>query len=913
MTDDRLLRQVSARLSLRRPQEQSLGILADVLGRTTLAKDADPAAALAAIQAAYPSVAEFERDFPSLCFALATGVGKTRLMGAFIAYLTLSGRSRHFFVLAPNTTIYEKLVADFSPTGAKYVFKGIAEFAAIPPVLVTGETWDQGRGIRGAGGDLFGGAAIINIFNVDKINRDVGRIRKLHEYIGESYFEYLAGLPDLVLLMDEAHRYRAKAGMRAVAELRPILGLELTATPRSVGAGSQEFRNVIFRYGLAEAMEDGFIKEPAVATRKDFDPTSVTAAELERIKLEDGIHAHENVKVELDLYARQSGRPLVHPFMLVVAQDTTHAGELRRMIEADDFFGGRYRGHVIEVHSALRGEENDDAMARLVSVETDSATEIVIHVNKLKEGWDVTNLYTIVPLRASASDILTEQTLGRGLRLPYGTRTGVDAVDTLTIIAHDRFDEVIQRAREPGSLVHKQVLIGPGGDIPTGGAEVLQAPSYLEAAITGRAGGMSDEQAPAPLFAGPAAQAAAAVTLTVIRQMERELPNLGALNTPEVQARISARVSAITQPVQGELTGIAPAPDVASIVAAVTAHVAEQTIEIPEIVVLPTSDVTFRFEDFDLDGLERLNYQPLASEITLHELRTERRRSIAVLVADRRQDRPEDYLVSHLIDEDAIDYDTTADLLYQLAGQVVARLRAYLPDEEDVENVLLAHGKPLAEFVFRQMMQHYVETPTRYIGRVSRGFQLLKPVNFKVSDAKTVRDFRRPVTPLADTRRQVFGGFKKCVFPYQAFQSDDERRFAVLIDLHEAGVSRWVKPGTGQFRIEYRRGQSYEPDFVVETATEKLIVEIKALRDMETETVQAKSKAVATWVGYANRHAAVNGGKPWRYLLVPHDRMTESASLAGLAASFSISAIQPDETGPEASSMAQAPAETVSV
>ena len=497
------------------------------------------------------------------------------------------------------------------------MFKGIAEFAAIPPVLVTGETWDQGRGIRGAGGDLFGGAAIINIFNVDKINRDVGRIRKLHEYIGESYFEYLAGLPDLVLLMDEAHRYRAKAGMRAVAELRPILGLELTATPKSVGAGSQEFRNVIFRYGLAEAMEDGFIKEPAVATRKDFDPTSVTAAELERIKLEDGIHAHENVKVELDLYARQSGRPLVHPFMLVVAQDTTHAGELRRMIEADDFFGGRYQGHVIEVHSALRGEENDDAMARLVSVETDSATEIVIHVNKLKEGWDVTNLYTIVPLRASASDILTEQTLGRGLRLPYGTRTGVDAVDTLTVIAHDRFDEVIQRAREPGSLVHKQVLIGPGGDIPAGGAEVLQAPSYLEAAITGRAGGMSDEQAPAPLFAGPAAQAAAAVTLTVIRQMERELPNLGALNTPEVQARISARVSAITQPVQGELTGIAPAPDVASIVAAVTAHVAEQTIEIPEIVVLPTSDVTFRFEDFDLDGLERLNYQPLASEITL--------------------------------------------------------------------------------------------------------------------------------------------------------------------------------------------------------------------------------------------------------------------------------------------------------
>lgn len=317
--------------------------------------------------------------------------------------------------------------------------------------------------------------------------------------------------------------------------------------------------------------------------------------------------------------------------MLVVAQDITHAGELRRIIEADDFFGGRYKGHV-------------------------------------------TNLYTIVPLRASASDILTEQTPGRELRLPYGTRTGVDAVDTLTIIAHDRFDKVIQRAREPGSLVHKAVLIGSGGDISAGGAEVLQAPSYLEAAITGRPSGMLEEQAPAPLFAGPTAQAAAVVTLTVIRQMERDLPNLVALNTPEMQARISARVSAVTQPMRGELTGIASALDVASIVATVTAHVAKQTIEIPEIVVLPTSDVTFRFEDFDLDGLERLNYQPLANEIILQELRTEQRRSIAVVMADRRQERPIDYLVSHLIDQDAIDYDTTADLPYKLAAQIQSSL-----------------------------------------------------------------------------------------------------------------------------------------------------------------------------------------------------------------------------------------------
>ncbi|MFX3949949.1 DEAD/DEAH box helicase family protein, partial [Streptococcus suis] len=71
----------------------------------------------------YPSMKMFERDFPSLCFALATGVGKTRLMGAMIAWLYLTGRSRHFFVLAPNLTIYEKLKKDFLMGNPKYVFQ----------------------------------------------------------------------------------------------------------------------------------------------------------------------------------------------------------------------------------------------------------------------------------------------------------------------------------------------------------------------------------------------------------------------------------------------------------------------------------------------------------------------------------------------------------------------------------------------------------------------------------------------------------------------------------------------------------------------------------------------------------------------------------------------------------------------
>lgn len=108
----------------------------------TLSKDQDVAECLAAVTGLYPSVTDFERDFPSLCFALATGVGKTRLMGAFISYLFHVEKIRHFFVLAPNLTIYNKLIADFTPNTPKYVFQGVAEFATAPPVVITGDTYE---------------------------------------------------------------------------------------------------------------------------------------------------------------------------------------------------------------------------------------------------------------------------------------------------------------------------------------------------------------------------------------------------------------------------------------------------------------------------------------------------------------------------------------------------------------------------------------------------------------------------------------------------------------------------------------------------------------------------------------------------------------------------------------------------
>lgn len=353
---------IKNRLSLRKPQADSLEILNKLSEVLELKKGADSIAELAKVRALYPTCADFERDFPSVCFALATGVGKTRLMGAFITYLYVAKGIKNFFVLAPNLTIYEKLKAELNePNHPKYVFRGIAEFASMPPRIITGDNYEEARQ-----GMLFNSEVHINIFNISKINSEVRggrepRIKRLSEYLGESYFNYLASLPDLVLLMDESHHYRADAGLRAINELKPILGLELTATP--IDTHKEKFKNVVFDYPLALALKDGFVKEPAVATRKDFNPDQYRhdPKELDLIKLEDGVRIHEDTKVNLEIYARDTGNRIVRPFVLVVARDINHANEIRAMIESDRFFEGRYRGKVMEIYSNQRGGEKDFA------------------------------------------------------------------------------------------------------------------------------------------------------------------------------------------------------------------------------------------------------------------------------------------------------------------------------------------------------------------------------------------------------------------------------------------------------------------------------------------------------------------------------------------------------------------------
>lgn len=896
---NRYVNAIAGRLSLRAPQRRSLEILDRITEITPPGKDVDLASVLEIIRSEFPSVTDFEREFPSLCFALATGVGKTRLMGAFISYLHLAHGINNFFVLAPNLTIYNKLITDFSDrTHPKYVFKGISEFAIDAPSIITGDNYDQHDP---ASGTLFGGVRI-NIFNISKINSEVRggkspRIKRLSEYIGESYFDYLAGLPDLVMLMDESHRYRASAGIRAINELKPILGLELTATPFVEGArGAVPFKNVIVDYPLGRAMEDGFVKEPAVVTRKNFNPAGMSPEEIERMKLEDGVRLHESVKVELETYARETGNKIVKPFLLMIARDTTHAGSLLALIQSDGFFGGRYKDKVIQVDSSRTGAEEEEMIARLLKVEhTEEPTEIVIHVNMLKEGWDVTNLYTIVPLRAANARILIEQSIGRGLRLPYGRRTGVTAVDRLNIVAHDKFQEIINEANQPDSAIHLKAVVLDNDDYGQKTATVVSQPQLatklglkpVDATASTKMAGQDVQ----PVFTKPEEQKVAQIAFDVIPKLENQptvVPTLAHLSKPEVQAAIVRAVQEQHRPTQMELEGVIEQPDFAAIVARTVELVTQQTIEIPRILVVPRDkiggEVKAGFKPFTLK-LDTLKYPAVSEELWIQHLHTNQLDVVTMGNGGLEEKRLEDYVVSGLVDFNDISYDDHADLLYDLAAQTVKHLCAYL-SEEEAHKVLRCYQRDIAKFIHVQMQDHFWEEEVDYEVVVSKGYVELKPSAYTYSVNEPTSDYRISPADKSNMSKYIFGGFKNCLYPVQKFDSEPERVLAMIL---ERDAERWFKPAKGQFQIFYKQGADlpeYQPDFLAESKDAIYMLEPKASNQMDDAIVQAKKEAAIRWCKNASDYALANGGKPWRYVLIPHNAIAVNMTLDGLSRQF---------------------------
>ena len=892
--DKRILNSITGRLSLRAPQEESLLALATAIDAAPeiLQKERNIESVLKVLSSEFPTLTDFERDFPSLCFALATGVGKTRLMGAFISYLHLTHGIQNFFVLAPNLTIYDKLIGDFTPNSSKYVFKGIAEFASNSPQIVTGDNYENAKT-----GDILSPVSI-NIFNISKINSEVRggkspRIKRLRETLGDSYFNYLATLPDLVMLMDESHRYRASAGVRALNELNPLLGLELTATPftESGKKGPIPFKNVVIDYPLARAMDDGFVKEPAVVTQRNFNAQQYSAEQLERIKLEDGIRVHEATKVELDTHSTNYGVKRVKPFMLVIARDTNHASQLLDLLE-NQLFDGRYNGKVIQVDSSRSGAAEEEMITRLLAVESvDEPTEIVIHVNMLKEGWDVTNLYTIVPLRAANARTLIEQSIGRGLRLPYGKRTGVGQVDRLSIIAHDRFQEIVDEANDPSNPIRlKQLILETVDDDPEKEVVIVKPRTFVPSPVDhsteaiNREYEFTDEELHISEILSSSDEGEK-VTNLVLEELEKYqskpdlAPTSKELLSKDIQEQVARHVSEQITDEQFSIFDTERVTAIRSIVSAQAKSMVGHTIDIPRIVVAPTGEVTYGYHEFELD-FSALNLQPSNRELISQSLQTNEQISISAQPQIKYQ-RLEDYIVEHLVDKDDISYDEHANLIYKLAAQAIhnfSDIKEYSKDE--LHNIFFGYGKLIADNIHAQMTRHYWEEASGYEVNITAGFSKLKVAAYTKSKGTPLQNFRETIKDKSKIKQLLFTGFQKCLYEFQKFDSDTERRFSIILDRDS---EKWFKPVVGQLQIIYKDGveqKEYQPDFVAEDDNAIYMVETKARKDLDDPIVRAKAESAIQWCEHATKHSTENDGKPWKYLLIPHDAVTENKDLA---------------------------------
>jgi type III restriction enzyme len=352
------------------------------------------------------------------------------------------------------------------------------------------------------------------------------------------------------------------------------------------------------------------------------------------------------------------------------------------------------------------------------------------------------------------------------------------------------------------------------------------------------------------------------------------------LSKPAIQAEIVKAVQEQFRPAQLELEGITEQPNFAAVVAKTTELVQQQTITIPRIQVVPTGVVKSGFNSFDLK-LETLRYPVPSEELWSQYLRTGKRQLISVGVGGVEEKRMENYVVSGLVDFDDISYDHHADLLYNLATQTVAHFESYLSEGETAK-VLRYHQREIARFIHAQMQEHFWEDPGGLETKINAGFTELKPSAYTVSANDAVLDYRYPPSDKSNMAKYLFGSFSHCLYSVEKFQSDSERRLAVILEREEF---KWFKPRKGQFQLFYKWGldhPEYQPDFVAEGRDCIYMLEPKDASEMKDEQVIAKRDVGVKWCALASEYAATTGEKPWQYALIPHNVISDNMTIKGL-------------------------------
>ena len=881
---------ISGAMSLRKPQKESLVRLDNILSHVKLNKSNDILDSLKEVNTLYPTCTSFERNFMSMTFALATGVGKTRLMGAFIAYLYTNKDIHNFFVVAPGTTIYEKLIDDLgNPGNPKYVFKGLSCFVN-PPNIITGGDYLESN--------AFESNINIYIFNIDKFNKEGSKMRAINETFGESFYQKLSSLSDLVVIMDESHHYRAEQGAAAIDDLKPVMGLELTATPVVMkNTKAILFKNVVYEYPLSQSIADGYTRTPFAMARTDLEAYNFGDEQIDKLMLADGIKRHEEYKVQLATYAANNNKPLVKPFAMVVCKNTDHANWVYEYITSDEFFGGKYKNKTIVVHSKQRGAAAEASMRALLSVErTDNPIEIVIHVDKLKEGWDVNNLYTIIPLRTAASKVLREQMVGRGLRLPYGERVGDENLDSVTLTAHDKFKEIIDEAKKGDSIFKAGNVI-----VVKNEEENLTSTQVQQNMFEDQDSDLNSIYQCTDMDKNNSNDVLLARFIETVNSVARDTIN----QYGEALSRFGEKQDAqeVSKQKKSETTAkvieqIVKDKDLAEIynentnslfnfidvkVEKAIVKSIEKFIPIPRIKITDDGVEDCKFLDFDLD-VSVFRHVPTESSIILQNLENlSDRKIISGNSINFEEYIPEREILAELRKKPEVDYESYSELIQKLINTVIHHYE-FQYKTQGMKNIVMMNKLDIARKIYEQMMQHF------YVGSGLINEEVVDVCNRNIAPHYT----SRKELDLHDTFEAkeigsiLFTGIKYGVHDRAKFDSKPERDFAAILEYegNAGNVIQWLRPAPMEFNITYNRGKRYEPDFVVETKDVIYLVEIKGEDKLYDPDVIAKKERSKKYCETVTAWNTANGYKPWKHLFIPSMSVKVTSTLAALAAVF---------------------------
>lgn len=772
----------------------------------------------------------------------ATGVGKTYIIAAAVEYFARAYGARDFVVIAPSRVVLDKTIEQFT-RGHR---RSIVDRLSIPVELITAENFNTPTtAARMNDPDLIK----VYAFSVQSLIRpETNQGRRTHRFqegLGAGLYRRLQETGPLMVFADEHHLYYGPRFSQAVRDLRPWALVGLTATPHKKTPVDQ----LIYRYPLAAAIAQRYVKTPVIVGRKDDRHDMAT-------KLLDGMVLLDHKRSVATDWATRNRLPAINPVMLVVARDTTEADSIADTLRSDDFRDGRYRDAVLVVHSNAKEADEPAALARLAAVEQPtSPIRVVVSVAMLKEGWDVKNVYVLLSTQPSVSAILTEQVLGRGLRLPWNRYQGVEMLDTLEVLAHERYEALLERR----GLLAEQFV-----------DHITRA--RLRHDSTGRP--------------------------TVVRETEEittGLNNRPSVTPPPTDDHPNGSAPVVGQRVtgteHGPPAGYQPAPTLAgaderiavggSEAALVDAVLAPaRSLQIPRVRMLPQT-TTFRLSDIHEDE----PFRALGRRLRADPRRELRR----VLLGAKIETDPATGLRSvRAVRTQASDtvraqgsLMPAAELRAQLAG-VLLRMPVIAARADDGTQANAA-ARIVEAFMdglnggADELLSAYLERAGARLVQIVTGEyrkQLAKPTydpSVALIDFGPTRTNTRPVNP--DTRAlpvkgYAFEGWTRGLYAIAWFDSAPERDFALIVD-SSAEVDTWVRLHPGDIPIVYSEaGNRYEPDFVViETSGRHLLVEVKADKDLPTQEVQAKRAAARRWANYVNDGLDAPAPR-WTYLLI---------------------------------------------